>query len=150
MGSSRRRIPNPPHDYDEPRGGSTFFPHFTLYVIAYGTDHMIRGLFRVAASRTEHMRQRLSISGVTSLEPAGTVECRTVPSPVHRLTKVSDGPSRSRLVEFENIGWGEGRLPLGAAASALTVAEADDSPGSLAVEDRLRIRDGNVRGLFFG
>lgn len=53
-------------------------------------------------------------------EPSGTVVYRNAPSPVHRLTNVSQVPYRSRLVEFKNVRWGEGAglLPLGSAVAA--------------------------------
>ncbi|HZJ09345.1 MAG TPA: cupin domain-containing protein [Trueperaceae bacterium] len=52
-----------------------------------------------------------------TVEPAGNVVYRNAPSPVHRLTNISQVPYRSRLVEFKNVGWGEGEglLPLGRA-----------------------------------
>jgi len=58
-----------------------------------------------------------------TFEPIGTVVFRNAPSPVHRLTNVSDVPYRSRLVEFINAEWGsgEGLLPLGSAAAAAAV-----------------------------
>lgn len=59
-------------------------------------------------------------------EPSGTVVFRNAPSPVHRLTNVSQVPYSSRLVEFKNVGWGEGAglLPLGSAVAAAAAGEA--------------------------
>ncbi len=72
-------------------------------------------------------------------EPAGTVVYRNKPSPVHRLTNVSEVPYRSRLVEFKNVGWGEGEglLPLGAVAGAAAGAAptASETPTSEAPDD---------------
>ena len=65
-------------------------------------------------------------------EPIGTVVFRNAPSPVHRLTNVSQVPYRSRLVEFKNVGWGEGEglLPLGSAVAAAAAASSASSSGA--------------------
>lgn len=79
----------------------------------------------------------------TTKEPAGTVVFRNGPSPVHRLTNVSQVPYRSRLIEFKKVKWGDapGVVPLGPAVAAAHGTPDRHTPEALPEELRTAFQE---------